>query len=70
MNAGILKEITHPSYKVGDTIETWWSDPSGGHQNVILAIFPYIGRYPQWFSAVVRVVAYNTKRGWIEMAVE
>ncbi len=54
--------------KVGDEIESWCS---GTEDNIatILAVEPYTGRYPQWFTYVVRFTALNTQRGWMETVV-
>jgi hypothetical protein len=52
--------------KVGDKIETWFSDMPDG-KSTIIAIDPYRGKYPQWFRHVLRVTAPRTKRGWLEV---
>jgi len=49
--------------EVGDLMDMWFD---GG---VVLAVEPYRGKYPQWFTWAVRVTATRTKRGWLEVAV-
>jgi len=50
--------------KVGDTVPYWFA-PEGTQ---VMDVRPYTGRYPQWFSAVVRLAAPRTRRGWLEAA--
>ena len=54
--------------RVGDRIETWFSDTDDG-RSTVLAVEPYRGRYPQWFALTVRVSAPRTRRGWLELCV-
>jgi len=54
--------------KVGDKIETWFSDSPDG-QSTVLAIEPYRGKYTQDFTHVLRVTAPRTRRGWLEIPV-
>jgi hypothetical protein len=54
--------------RVGDMMSTWFSDDASGLSRV-LAVEPYRGKYPQWFSWVVKLTAPRTKRGWMEMAI-
>ena len=49
--------------KIGDRIPIWF--PGG----VIVAIRPYTGSYPQWFTHIVTVTASRTRRGTLEVAV-
>jgi hypothetical protein len=51
--------------RVGNIIPVWWK-PEGAR---VLAVLPYTGRYPQWFSRVLRLES-DTPRGWIEIAWE
>ena len=55
--------------KVGDKIETWFSDSFDG-LSVVLEIVPYRGRYPQWFTHTVTVTAPRTRARSIQMAVD
>ena len=52
---------------IGDKIETWFSGAPDG-MSTVLAVYPYRGRYPEYFKYVVKATALNTKRGWIEFA--
>ena len=49
--------------QVGQQIDVWF--PGG----VVIAVEPYRGKYPQWFSWTVRVTATRTERGWLEVCV-
>ena len=49
--------------KVGECIAVWWG--SGGR---VLEVLPYTGRYPQWFTCVLRLSAPTTKSGYVDMA--
>lgn len=49
--------------KIGQQLDTWF--PGG----VVLEFRPYIGKYPQWFTYIVRVTAPRTNRGWLEIVV-
>jgi hypothetical protein len=58
-------------YKVGDKIETPFSDRPDG-MSTILEIYPYHSfreEYRKMFSLVLRVTAPRTKRGWMEICV-
>ncbi len=50
---------------VGDEYATWWDKKAR-----VLGVYPYTGRYPQHFTHVLRLSAENTRRGWLEMAVD
>lgn len=54
--------------KVGDRIPTWFSDRADG-LSTILAIEPYRGQYPQWFTHSVKVTAPRTRAGHLWMTV-
>lgn len=54
--------------QVGDKILTWFSDQPDG-MSVVLAIEPYRGRFPQWFTHTIRASAPRTRRGWMEFCV-
>lgn len=51
----------------------WWDTgdgrPDGQHMARIIEVFPYTGKYPQWFSYVLRLADPNTRKGWTEMAI-
>lgn len=56
------------SWRVGEKIETWFSDSNDG-MSTILSIEPYRGKYRQFFTHVLRVTAPRTRAGWIEICV-
>ncbi len=56
-----------PKPNVGDELPTWFSGREDG-LSTVLAVTPYTGRYPEFFSWVVRFTALNTRRGWMEQA--
>jgi hypothetical protein len=62
----LVRQQSGAHMKVGDKIETWFSDMPDG-KSTIIAIDPYRGKYPQWFRHVLRVTAPRTKRGWLEV---
>lgn len=53
---------------VGDYYPTWFSGRYDG-RSVVLEVRPYTGRFPQWFTWVVRVTAPRTDRQWMELCV-
>lgn len=65
--------VTTP-VQVGDLYPVWWStdkrDGQGRPLAKVIAILPYTGRYPQWFNAVLRLHAPDTRNGWLEMSVD
>lgn len=65
MGGGIMKP---QAPKVGDLIETWFSDKPSG-MSTILAVEPYRGKYTQWFTYTLRVTAPRTRNGWMELCV-
>lgn len=58
------------TYQVGDFFPVWWNTGAamvnGFYPARILEVLPYRGRFA--FSAVLRVAAPETKRGWMEIA--
>ena len=56
------------TYKIGDKINTWFSNQSDGISTVT-AVRPYTGRYKEWFTQVVTLTAPRTQRGLLEMAI-
>ena len=54
--------------KVGDKYPTWFSGNADG-LSIILDIFPYTGRYKDWFTHVIRLSAPSTMRGWMDQTV-
>ncbi len=54
--------------KVGDRVSTWFSGCPDG-LSTVLHVEPYRGKYPQFFTHVLRVSAPNTVRGWMEMCI-
>ncbi len=61
------------AYKIGDKCPVWWNtgetNEDGRPLGTVLAVRPYTGAYPQWFTQIVRLTAPSTKRGWLEMSV-
>lgn len=51
---------------VGAKVPTWFSDRPDGLSTVI-SVTPYVGRYVQHFTWVVRATAPKTNRGWMEI---
>lgn len=66
---GRLKECI--MFKLGDDYPVWWNTNrpyvDGWYPATIIKITPYTGRYN--FTHVLRLVAPNTRRGWLEMVV-
>ena len=54
--------------EIGDKMETWFSCNEDS-MSTVLGIRPYVGKYTQWFSWIVKVTAPSTRRGWMEMTV-
>jgi hypothetical protein len=52
--------------KVGDKIETWFSDQDD-NMSTVLAVRPYTGRYTEFFNCELVLTAPRTKRGSIDM---
>jgi hypothetical protein len=38
-----------------------------GYPARIIEIRLYTGRYPQWFTVILKLAAPQTKAGWVEM---
>lgn len=51
----------------GDLYPVWWWTPPANMARII-EIQPYRGRYPEYFSHVLRLFS-DTKQGWLDMAV-
>jgi hypothetical protein len=51
--------------EVGSLYPNWYNKPA-----IVLAVFPYTGKYPEWFTHVLRLSAPSTKQGWLEMAAD
>ncbi len=59
--------------KVGGYLPVWWETGGGtydsGHYKAkVYKVYPYTGRYDEWFSWIARVEAPGTIRGWMEIA--
>lgn len=54
--------------KVGDKIETWFSDQPD-HLSTILSVSPYNGKYKDWFKWDIRATAPRTDNGWLEFCI-
>lgn len=59
------------NYNIGDTYPVWWNtgEPmvDGFYPATIIKVLPYTGKFD--FTAVLRLTAPGTKRGWLEMTV-
>ena len=54
-----------------DVYPVWWSTGTKEpNMAAVLGVYPYKGRYTEYFNAVLRLAAPETKRGWLEMAVK
>lgn len=53
--------------QVGDKIETWFSDKPDG-KSTILAVYPYRGKYKEYFTHTLKLTAPRTQAGSLEMA--
>jgi hypothetical protein len=53
--------------KIGEVIKIGWSSPEGEQRARVISIVPYTGRYPNYFTHVIRLTS-NTNRGWTEIA--
>jgi hypothetical protein len=54
--------------KIGEKIETWFSGSPDG-KSTVMEVFPYTGKYKNFFTHVVKATAFNTTRGWMEFCV-
>jgi hypothetical protein len=50
---------------VGQKIPAWFSGAEDD-LSTIIKISPYTGKYPQFFTVIIRATARGTKRGWME----
>lgn len=58
-------------YKIVPTTwDVWWAGDQPDGSASVLAVFPYDGVYKELFTHVLRLSAPNTRRGWLEMAVD
>ena len=57
-----------PLPEVGDRYPTWFSGREDG-LSVVLATRPYTGKYPEWYTHVLRLTAPRTRRGWMEQSI-
>lgn len=62
-------------YKVGDKVPVWFP-PRGNSVKVdgyymaeVIEVRPYTGIYKEHFTQIVRVPAWRTLNGWLEMSV-
>ena len=51
---------------VGDRVPSWFSDQPDG-MSIVLMVYPYRGRYAEWFDYVVRLSAPRTRQGFMEV---
>ena len=57
--------------KVGSLYPVWWyTGDKNPNMATVIAVLSYTGIYKQYFNAVLRLTAPNTRRGWTEMAVK
>lgn len=54
---------------VGDSIKVVFSGREDGIATV-LAVYPYTGRYTEFFTHVMRYTAEKTLSGWMEIAID
>ncbi len=52
---------------VNDRISTWFSDMPDG-KSTVLAVYPYTGRYKEFFTHVLKLTAPRTHAGSLEMS--
>jgi hypothetical protein len=53
---------------VGDIVDVWWTAPEGGAK--VRGVWPYSGRYPEYFTHVIEVDAPNTRKGSLRTVVD
>ena len=56
-------------FKVGAAYPTWFSGNADGLSRIV-AVKPYTGIYPQWFTHVLELTAPNTNKGTVEMTAD
>lgn len=62
------------TYKVGDKFPIWFPPHArsvkvdGYYMADIIDVRPYTGRYKEFFTQIVRIPAWRTGRGWIEIS--
>ena len=65
--------MTTEEPEVGDLYPVWWETndvrPAGSHMARIIEILPYKGPF-DFIKCIYRLTAPNTKRGWLDMAIE
>lgn len=61
------------TYKAGDLFPIWFPPfpdsvkVDGYYQAPIIEVRPYTGKYPQYFTQIVKIPAWRTNRGWMEV---
>lgn len=61
------------TYKAGDRFPVWFPPhgnsvkEDGYYMAMIIDVRPYTGKYPQFFTQIVRVPAWRTGNGWLEL---
>jgi hypothetical protein len=60
--------------KPGDLYPVWWSTGQRNEQGQplahVIAVLPYTGKYPEYFTHTLRLRAPNTHTGHLECAVQ
>lgn len=64
----VLDAMNSTTIRVGNKYPTWFSGNSDG-LSTILDVYPYKGRYKDWFTHILKLSAPSTARGWMEMSV-
>jgi len=52
------------------TWPVWWAGDQSDGSASVLAAQPYMGRYPEHFTHILRLAAPKTYRRWLEIAVD
>lgn len=61
------------AYKVGDKFPIWFPPRrdsvkvDGFYQADVIEVRPYTGFYTEWFTQIIRVPAWRTSKGWVEI---
>ena len=54
--------------KGGDVFDSWFTGDREDGQSSVLAVYPYTGRYPEYFNCVLLLGAKNTGSKTVEQA--
>ena len=60
--------------KIGDEYPVGWETyddrPAGYHKAIVIGIYPYDGKFPEYFTHFLKLVAPFSKKGWILLPVD